>query len=221
MKIKLIVLMIIMILPDFLKAKSVTYVRLGLNISALRNETETSDPGISFGLGQEHCLFHSPKKFIGISLNYSKKKIKLKDRTWRWNPNLPSSKVGTGDININISYLELPLMAGYSIIVDDRYRINISMGLEISIPIKNHTKITNQKVTYKLDEFEENDIDYTVLDENYIIPSIGLPMGISISVKNVAIIIHYSWGLTVTEGFTDLSMKDKIDTVRMSLAYFF
>lgn len=218
----LILLVFILLSPVNGRAKSPNCIELGFNQSKFRNEKCISHPGLTFGIMKDFYPIHSFNGFIGFGINYQRKKFILEDRTWKSDPYFDDSDIEIGDINVNISYIELPVSVGYSIIIKNKTSSSIYTGFSLSIPIKNHTRISNQKtILLGPNERKTYPYDYIPLDENYTIPSTNIQIGFRLSYYQFVLIINYSRALSITEGVSSLSVRDKIDTFKMSAAFLF
>ncbi len=215
-------LIIIFILPISVKAKSLTYIKIGANFSSFRKEEGRNEPGLCFGAGKEFYPIRSFNGFFDLGIDFKRKKYILENRTWQSDPYYNISDIEMGDINVNILYAELPINVGYSIVINNQFVSNIYTGYSLSIPIKNHTKISDKKtIPLGPDERKTYNFDYIPLDENYTIPSTNFILGARLSFKRLAIITSYARALSVTEGVTSLSVRDKIDTFEISMAFLF
>ena len=217
---KKIILLVIcqILLSSNLIAKPSSFLRFGTNISKFRTENGKSKPGISFGFGNEFPVSVFPNGFWGFTLCLNNKIIYLEKRTWKIYPHETNSQIGLGDIDVNILYLELPIIIGRSIAKKDGSSLNIYTGFEVSVPIKNNTRITNQIFSQDNLTNGGKNYDYIPVDENYITPTTGLLLGASLSSEKISFIVNSAWGLVNTTGFTNLNVKDKIDTFELLLA---
>jgi hypothetical protein len=204
------------------ESKSFTILKTGTNFSYLRQEEDISKPGI--GLGVAKCIFpiQSFNGFIGLGLDYCQKASILENRSWPsgYDPN--DSNIVTGDINMRLSYVEIPVYLGYSIITKSNYTSSIYVGGSYSIPIKNHTKIsTRSSIPLGIDERGSYDFDYIRLDENFTTISKNVCFGFYISYQRLALLFSYSKAISTTEGITNLNLRDKIDYYSVSAAFLF
>lgn len=211
-----------LLIPFSIEAKSPTYVKLGMNISSFRNEEGQSKPGICFGLGKEFYPIRSFDGFFGIGVDYQRRKVVLKNRTWKSNIFIDDSDIESANIDVDVSYLDIPLKLGYSIGVRKSLILNIYTGCSISIPVKNHTVISNQ-TTLPLgpDERRGYRYDYLIVDENVIIPSTNLYFGIILKYNRYLLNINLIKAISKTEGFTSLNVEDKLDCFELSFSFLF
>jgi len=86
-------LLIIILMPVSIKAKTNTYIKVGANISSFRTEEGKSEPGLCFGIGKEFYPFRKFNGFFGFGLDYQQKKFILENRTWRSDPNYDDSDI--------------------------------------------------------------------------------------------------------------------------------
>ncbi len=201
------------------KTESTNYIELGLNLSKFRNEKCISQPGLTLGFIKDFYPIHSFDGFISFGINYHRKMFSLENRTWKSNPYDSDFEIERGDINVNISYIDVHASVGYSII-KNQFNSDIYTGCSLSLPIKNHTRITNQKtIPLGPDERKNYPFDYIPLDENYTIPSTNFQFGFRLSYNRFAIILGYSRALSITEGVSSLSVQDKIDSYEITVAF--
>ncbi len=173
-------------------------------------------------MNKEFYPFQKFNGFFSFGLDYQKKRYILENRTWRSNQWDEISEIFRGDISANISYIEIPLKIGGTVKTKNQYMSNMYVGLSISIPIKNNSKIFNRfEIPLEFEERKTYDFDYVSLEENYIIPSNNVLFGVRFSYKQLAMTINYTRALSITDGITSLSMRDKIDTIEMSMAIMF
>jgi hypothetical protein len=203
-------------------SRTLKYVELGINKSQFRTEKCKSLIGLSMGIGLEYYPLKSFNSFFDLGLTFQQKKFILENRTWRSDPYYDQSEIEKANININISNVEIPIKIGYMINIKNKYRTNLFTGYSLSIPIMNNTKIKNQMtVPLGPEERKTYKFDYLPLDENYTIPSTNFLIGCRFIINRLAIIIIYSRALSITEGASSLSVKDKIDTLKISTAFLF
>jgi len=202
-------------------AKTVKYVELGLNQSQFRNQECKSKIGPSFGLGLDYYPFESIHAFIGTELLYQNKKLLLEDKTWP--SDLHPYEAGwviTGDPNIGISYLEIPLQLGYSVKLDERSSLVIVSGYSLAIAIKDHTKNRNRKMRELTpDERGHFNFDYILLDESFVSSSKNTFLGLRLSCNRFFLLIYYAKALSITKDIFWKNIEGKIDTIRMSFAF--
>ena len=204
------------------EARSFTILKTGINFSTLRHEEEKSEPGIAIGITKCIVPLRSFSGFIGIGLDYSQKASILKNRSWPSGYDPDDSKIVTGDINMRLSFVEIPVYLGYSIITKSNYTSSVFIGGSYSIPIKNHTKISNRSsMPLGIDERGSYDFDYIRLDENFTTISKNVCFGFYISYERLALFFSYSKAISTTEGITNLNLRDKIDCYSVSAAFLF
>jgi hypothetical protein len=216
-------LIITLILAESGSARTLKYVELGFNQSEFRNQECKSKIGPSFGIGLDYYPIKSIGAFIGTELLYQNKKLLVEDKTWPdfLFPEL-ANHVITGDIDISISYLEIPLQIGYSIKLNNHFSSSISAGYSLSIPIKDHTKSKNKKVReLTLEERGKFDFDYVLVDESAVSWSKNYHAGLQLSYKRLALLICYTKALSLTEQIYRKNIQGKIDSFRASFAFIF
>lgn len=213
---------IALLFPFSIEAKSPTYVKFGMNISSLRNEEGLKKPGICIGIEKEFYPIRTFNVFLGIGVDYQRRKVVLKNRTWKSNIFVDDSEIESANIDVDVSYLDIPLKLGYSTNVCKNFNLNIYTGCSISIPIKNRTNISNQ-TTLPLtpDERKDYKYDYIILDENIIIPSTNLHLGIILRHNRYLLNINFLSALSKTEGITSLNIEDNFDCFEFSFGFLF
>ena len=214
-------LLISILMPISIKARTNTYIKTGINISFFRTDEGKSEPGFCFGVSREFYPIRSFNGFLGLGLNYQQKKYILENRTWSTNYFDPDdSDINLGNINVNVSFIEIPVMFGYSVNINDSFTSSIYAGYGLSIPISEHTKCSNVKIIpLEPEKRGTYEFDYILLDENYTTISQNFHFGARLSYKRFAIILNYAMALTITEGVSTLSVRDKIDTFEISAAF--
>lgn len=204
-------------------AKTRKYYELGINQSQFRNESCEAKIGYSGGIGIDFYPIESFGAFLGSSLLYENRRILARDRTWpsSFDPEY-ASWIVNGDIDANISYLEIPFSVGYTINLRKEYAISIITSYSYLVPLSKHTRIKNERsIPLSSDERGIYDFDYVHVDENFLSWSKNYGFGFRFSCKRYALSINYSHALTVTKGMSVLSIQDKIDSIKMSFFYFF
>ena len=207
-----------------LHAESRTYIDFGANYSTFRTEKGESKPGFSAGICRKFYPIRSFHGFLSFGADYRQKKYLLENRTWRSGPDydIYMWNIEKAEIEVNILFLEFPLSAGYTYYINNRLHTNISTGYIFSIPIKNNTMITNQRtVPLSAEEKKAYNYDYVPLDENYTTFSHNIRLGASVSYKRFELILNYIRALSVTEGICGLSIRDKIDSIEILVAFIF
>ena len=220
-----ILLLLIFIIPFAAEAKFSKYIGIGLNRSSFRTEESQSLFGAAVELGLDYYPVSSFGAFIGTGINYLNRRSFLENRTWPSSFELNySENVKIGEINVNISYLEIPLHIGYSIKMRDNLICSIFSGYSLSVPIVDHSKSKINSVReLKPDEFGrfDYDYDYVLVDE----PSMGLSnnyiIGFRTTCNHYSLILCYLKALSITKSISGKSLKDKIDTFKISVAYQF
>ena len=214
---------LITLLPFSLKAKSSTFLKIGTNISSFRMERGKSEPGICFGIGKEYYPIRSFNGFFSLDVSYIKKKIKLEDRTWPSGFFPSSSDVVIGDIKVNISYIEISFNIGYPLqISKDKIFLQLLTGVSEAIPARNHTDGEINEIIYlDPDQRDKYKFDYTRWDEKTTTFSTNLRCGARLIFLPVALSIYYSHAIINTEGFTTLTISDKLDSFQFTIDYFF
>jgi len=211
-------------LTEAVSAKTVKYVELGFNQSRFRNQDCKSKIGPSFGLGLDYYPIKSFGAFVGTELLYQNKKLLVEDKTWLNDVHPIFANwywYTTGDIDINISFLELPIHIGYSFKLRNRVSLNIITGYSLSVPIKDHTKIKNSKMRELLpDERGKFDFDYVLIDKSGVSMSKSFNLGLRLSFKRFAFFFNYekALSLTKTKDIRGMNFGGKIDNYRVSFA---
>lgn len=213
----------ILLIPLPINAKSPTYIKLGKNISFFRTEECKSKPGICFGLGKEIYPSQKINGYVGFELFYARKKMNLENRTWPGGMDPKFSDVVIGDIKLDISYLEVPVRIGYSFIIKEkRLFLQFFAGHSISIPVKNHTDVEIGEIIFlKPDERGKYKFDYVRWEEVTTSISRNIQIGVNFVFKPLAVDFIYTKAVTNTEGFTDLIIRDKLDSYQITLSYVF
>lgn len=204
-------------------ARTLKYIELGINQSKFRTESCESKIGPTSGIGLDYYPINSFGAFIGSGLLYQNKRLLAEDRTW------PSALdpadafwVTSGDFDVNISCLEIPLQIGYSIKIKNQLSSSIFTGYSLSIPMKDHTKTKNRKVReLDPDEIGTYDFDYVLVDESYTSWSKNYYLGLRLSLNRFALLISYAKALSFTKNLEAKSIQGKIDSFRISFAYLF
>ena len=206
-------------------ARTLKYVELGINQSKFRNEACKSKIGPSFGIGLDYYPINSLGAFVGSGLLYQNKKLLVEDRTWPIDIDPRSSnQVVTGDLDISISYLEIPLKIGYSIIIKNQFSSSIFTGYSLSIPVKDHTKVWERDIRELApDERGTYDFDYVFLDEAGVAGNLSTNYHIDLRLgfNRFIIFLSYVRALSSTDDILGWTIHDKIDTFRISFAYMF
>ena len=204
-------------------ARTLKYVEVGINQSKFRSESCKSKVGTSFQIGFDYFPINSLGAFIGTGLTYQNKKFLLQKRTWptdfdpKW-----STEVVTGDVDINISYLEMPLQIGYSMRIRNQISSSVFAGYSLSIPIKDHTRTKNRVMRgLTHDERGKYDFDYVFLDETGASWSKNFYIGFRLAFNHLALSTVCAKALSPTEDILGWTIQGKIDSYRVSLAYIF
>jgi len=203
--------------------KTLKYVEIGINQSEFRNEACKSKIGPSLGIGIDYYPIKSIGAFIGSELLYQNKKLLVENKTWptSLDPQF-SNQVVTGDIDINISHLEIPLQIGYSIKLSNQFSSSLFIGYSLIIPIKDHTKSKNKKVRELTpEERGKFDFDYVLVDESAVSWSKNYHAGLQLSYKRLALLVCYTKALSLTEQIYRKNIQGKIDSFRVSFAFIF
>ncbi|MBN2412116.1 outer membrane beta-barrel protein [candidate division KSB1 bacterium] len=213
--------MMILIMAVSGSARTLKYGEIGINQSQFRNESCESRIGPSIGIGLDYYPIKSFDGFIGAGLIYNNKRILIKNRTWPSSIHKEDANwIWSGDFQINLSFVEIPLQIGYTIDVNDNFSTSIHAGYSLLIPIKDHTRVKNTKVT-EIKNDADRDFDYFLVDEPYIPWSKNFHIGFKISFKRIALIPKYSRALSTTENIAGISMKGKIDSFQLFFVYSF
>jgi len=218
-----ILLAFLLVIPLSTEAKFSKYVGVGLNRASFRTEECKALWGPSLEIGLDYYPVKSFGGFIGSGLMYQNKKLFMENRTWAsaW-PSEYSEWVWSGDFDVSISYLEIPLQIGYSIKINDGFSASIFSGYSLAIPLKDHTRTKNRKVTPLMpNEIGAFDFDYFLTDESGVPCSINHHIGCQLSYYQYILIISYAKGLSSTKSLEGKSVDDKIDAFKISIAYRF
>lgn len=224
MKVKIsIVLLFLLAIPLTTEAKFSKYVGVGLNRSSFRTEECKSLIGASVELGLDYYPVKSFGGFIGSGILYQNKRVFLENRTWPSHLDPKHSfEVKSGDFNVTVSYLELPLEIGYSFKFTTQFLFSIFSGYSLAIPLKDHTKTQNRKIRPLMpDEFGVFEFDYRLTDESGVPVSINQDIGCQFSYSQYFLIISYAKSLSSTKSLEGKSVDDKIDSFKISFAYQF
>jgi hypothetical protein len=204
-------------------SKTLKYVEIGINQTKFRKEVCKSKIGPSFGMSVDYYPMNAFGAFIGSGLLYQNKRLLVKDRTWpsaldpRW-----ASWIITGDFDISISYLEIPLHLGYSIRLNGQISSHIFTGYSFSIPIKDHTKVRETAIRELApDEQGTYDFDYVLVDESGVSYSKNFYIGFRLAYNRFALLFNYVKALSLTKDMLGISIHGKIDSFRTSFAYMF
>jgi len=218
-----IVLLFLWAIPLTAEAKFSKYVGVGLNRSSFRTEECKSLIGASIELGLDYYPVKSFGAFIGSGIIYLNRRSFLENRTWPSALNLNfSEEVRTGEIKVNIAYLEIPLHIGYSIKIRDNLICGIFSGYSLSLPSVDHSKSKINSVRkLKPYEFGKVDYDYVLVDD----PSMGLSnnyiIGFRTTCNHYSLLLCYLKALSTTKSISGKSLHDKINTLKISVAYKF
>jgi hypothetical protein len=216
-------LILTLILAESGSARTLKYVELGFNQSEFRNQECKSKIGPSFGIGIDYYPIKSIGAFIGTELLYQNKKLLVEDKTWpsALDPR-DASWVITGDLDICISYLEIPLQIGYSIKLNKHLSSSIFTGYSLSIPIKDRTNHTEKSVRELTpDERGRYDFDYVLVDESRVSWSNNYYIGFKLSYNPLTLLIAYVKASSFTKDIEGINIQGKIDSFRASFAYMF
>jgi len=147
----------------------------------------------------------------------------VEDRTWpsTLDP-ADASWVITGNLDINISYLEIPLQIGYSIKIRNHFFSSFFTGYSLSIPMKDNTKHIEKEVReLDPDERGKYNFNYVLVDESGVSWSKNYYVGLRLSFNRFALLIRYAKALSFTKDIEGISIRDKIDNFEISIAYLF
>jgi len=205
-------------------AKTVKYVELGINQSRFRNQECKSKIGPSFGFGFDYYPIKSLGAFIGTELLYQNKKLLVEDKKWPSNlyPD-GAMTVYSGDFDINISYLELPLQIGYQMTLRDQISVAIFPGASLLIPMKDHTRaknLTRRELT-PAERGKFNDYDYYRLDETRVSWSQNFNIGIRLTYYRFGFMLSYAKAISFTQNIKSKTIQGKVDSFKASLAFLF
>ncbi len=212
---------LVLLFTQNVTAKTVQYVELGVNQSTFRNDPCTPKFGFSTGLGLDYYPVKTFGGFVGTGLFYQNKRFDIKERTWpSMSPPEYASFVMTGDFDINISLLELPLQAGYTFNFGGNFSFDIFMGYSVSIPLKDNTTNQAKKIRQLQPEEKPYKFDYILVDskigstENYY-------LGFRFSYKQIALSINVIQAKYSTKNIEGVSLQDKIDSIKFTIGYLF
>jgi hypothetical protein len=216
-------LILTLILAESGSARTLKYVELGFNRSEFRNQECKSKIGPSVGIGLDYYPIKSVGAFVGSALLYQNKRLLVEDKTWPNDIDPESAEeVWTGDIDVNISYLEIPLQIGYSAKLNNYFSSSVFTGYSLSLPIKDHTRTQNRKVRELTpNERGRFDFDYVLVDEDGPWLSNNFHVGFRLSYNRFAVLFIYAKALSFTENMGQISIRGKIDSFRASIAYMF
>lgn len=205
-------------------AKTVKYIELGFNQSKFRDQDCKSKIGPSFGLGLDYYPIKSFGAFIGTGLLYQNKKLLVEDKKWPSNlyPELALT-VYSGDFDVNISYLELPLQIGYQMKLRDQISVAIFSGASLLIPMKDHTRaknLTRRELT-PAERGKFNDYDYYRLDETRVSWSQNFNIGVRLSYNHFGFMFSSAKAISFTQNIKSKTIRGKVDSYKASLAFLF
>ena len=220
---ELIIFSIIFLTPPSLFAQPTKHVKLGVNYSTFRNEEGKSKPGLTVGLGKDFYPIRSFDGFFGFELSYIRKKVTLENKTTPTNIDPKDSDVVIEDIKADIAYIDIPFKVGYTPIGrNGKCSFHVFGGFTISLPIKNHTVLKEKKIIFlEPDERGKYQFDYVIGGYEGTNISTNLLLGTRFTYEPLALTISYSRAQNNARGFTNLSVKDRIDSFYMVLAYAF
>ena len=210
-------------LTEISSAKTVKYIELGFNQSRFRNQECKSKIGPSFGLGLDYYPIKSFGAFIGTELLYQNKKLLVENKTWPTSLfTESSSEVITGDLDINLYYMELPIKFGYSFKLSDQFLTSIFAGYSLSIPLNDKTDHLEKNVRQLApSERGKYDFDYILVDESGVSWSKNFNVGLRFSYNHFALMLNYSKALSFTKDIEGINIQGKIDSYKASLAFLF
>lgn len=209
--------------PLLVFAQPTKYVKLGVNYSSFRTEDGKSEPGLTFGVGKDFYPIRSFNGFLGLEVNYTRRRVTLENKATPTSFDPRYADVVIEDINASIAYLDMLLKVGYiPLKKNDKYSLQTFGGFGISFPIKNHTEL-NEKAIIFLGPNEKGKFEFDYVIGNYesINTSTNLLVGMAIDYEPFMLYVNFNRALNKTRGFTNLSVKDAIDSFCMSLAYSF
>jgi hypothetical protein len=94
-----------------------------------------------------------------------------------------------------------------------KYSLRAFGGFTISLPIKNHTELYEKKIIFLgPDEWGKYEFDYVIGSYESINSSTNLLTGMSFNYESFMLYINLSRALSSTRGFTNLSVRDRIDS---------
>jgi hypothetical protein len=204
-------------------AKTLKYIELGINRSRFIIKNCKSQIGFSSGIGLEYYPLKSFNGFLDIGLAFQQKKFILKNISRPSNIDINDSDVIIENLDINISYIELPFIIGFSQrIIDKNLILKLFTGYIVSIPIRSRGQDEIKDIIFlALNEKGKYDFDYSLVDENYTSLSKNLQFGLRLSFQRFALIVSFTKALSITKGVSSLSVQDKINTFKISTAYIF
>ena len=212
-----------LMLATALNAKTVKYVELGINQSKFRNQECKSKIGPSLGLGFDYYPVKSFAAFIGTELLYQNKKLLVENKTWPTSLfTESSSEVITGDLDINLYYMELPIKFGYSFKLSDQFLTSILAGYSLSIPLNDKTDHLVKSVRQLApSERGKYNFDYVLVDESGVSWSKNFNVGLRLSYNHFALMLNYLKALSFTKDIEGINIQGKIDSYKASLAFLF
>lgn len=208
--------------PHLLPAQNSKYVKAGFNYSTFRTEGGKSTPGLVFGIGKDSYTPRWSNVFWGGEICYVRKTTSLNNKSWPGGMDPSDADLVTGNIKADISFIEIPLKIGYTSSVSKAIDVNLQVGPVFSIPIKNHTKLENRQITFLgPEERGYVDFDYILTDFGGISGAFGIQYGVSCSFKSMTLLFSYSYAFLEMKGFTNISVKDELDSFQLILAHSF
>jgi len=205
------------------KTKTTRYIELGINQSQFRNESCKSKIGPSIGMGFNYYPINSCGLFVGSGLVYQNKRMLLEGRTWpsTLEPEY-ASWIITGDLDISILYLEVPLTIGYSFRVLSQFSSSSYAGYSFSFPLKDNTRHTENEIReIKPDERGTHNFDYLLVDESGVSWSNNYHIGFRFSYSRFALTTSYVRALSFTKDIEGINIKSKLDSYKISFAVTF
>jgi hypothetical protein len=208
--------------PLSLFAQPSNYLKAGVNYSSLRTEGGKSEPGLTFGFGKDFFPIRSFSGFFGFEVNYTRKKVTLENKTWPTNFDPAISDIAIGDIAVDIGFLEVPVNVGYFLQIKKYVVMRPSVGTSLSVPIQMKTYIKNSRTIFlDPDDKGKYEFDYLHWDEVHANVSTNLQIGLDFYYHCFGLLIQYQRAFVKTNSSRSLTIRDKLDSFQISLAYAF
>lgn len=208
--------------PLSLFAQPSNYFKLGANYSYLRTEGGNSRPGLTLGVGKGFYPSRSFDGFLGFEVDYSIKKLKLKNKTWPGGLDPEHSNARLGDIPLDRSYLEFHLRLGYSFsLSQNKATIGLFAGPLLSFPLKYSSRfLADSTVFLEPEEQGKYQFDYVRCDSEGADEILHWFMGAAVVYKSYGIEIQYARG-SRQNCIRGLTINDALDSFHIKLFYAF
>ena len=224
MKVQIIcALALVYFMPFLAIAQPTNYVKLGVNYSYLRTEGGQSKPGLAVGIGKEFNSKQSPtpNAYLGISLNYVTKRLRLENKTWPASFNSESSNASIGDIPLDRSYLEFNANLGGRFSLSNKTAIGLFLGPMLSVPIKYLSLFRGNTIFLEPKEKENFKFDYLRCESEGADNYLNWLFGIIIYYRSYGIGIHYDRALKRQKCIRGLTIYDALDSFYVLMHFAF